>query len=218
MGMTGSAAYAISVCLKGQSGDIIQAMSNQQNSNSLALMAATINSLTAFNGNSLSSNISTAYNSLQTNLQAYSQSNTLDISDSAAINDLLYISSASNYNCVNGDFAKDSWIPSIIQTDNAIPCRITGGGPKADKTTCPTSAGFIAQTSGCTGCMDTYSLLYGFDSSQGIYNYLNSRYTDCPLFSKDLSNIWINYYLIKRNALQPVSARSAAASTNVKSV
>ena len=160
-----------------------------------------MNSLTIFDSQILAKSINSTFSSLQRQLYQYSAAQTLDISSAADINELNYISNPTNYkNCVNGNFQKDSWIPSSQQTDNAILCHSPPMSTNVDNSTCPNIASFIT-TTGCSGCMSTFSLLYNFNTTASVNTYLSSRYTDCPIFNKDLSNIWINFYLIKRNVL-----------------
>lgn len=101
--------------------------------------------LTSLKTVSLSDSIETAYRPLQTQLLAYSQARVLDITDERAINDLKHISNPGNYaSCKLGNFQSDSWIPSLGQLDNAIPCMLTGntGFSGGDNSTCKNTNSF----------------------------------------------------------------------------
>ena len=95
---------------------------------------------------------------------SYFSSQTLDISDISAISDLKYISNSINYGtCSQGNFQSDSWIPHIQGT--TIPCLAAQPQQLADNTTCPNPFSFVGATSGCVGCIGTFSILYNMNSS-----------------------------------------------------
>ena len=131
----------------------------------------------------------------------------IDINDSTTLKELIYVTKAGNYDCKNGNFQKDSWIPNSIQKGDSIACQ-TQFSIYADNNTCPNSNKFISASDGCTGCMSTSSLLYQFSSTSSVENYLGQRYTDCGKFNTDMANIWVNYYLAKMNVLTPVINRA----------
>ena len=137
----------------------------------------------------------------------YGNSRTLDLDDQSTIDELKYISAASNYQCTAGGFTLDSWVPSIQQTDNAIPCQSPEGMPNADIVSCPTAAQFATAAVGCIGCMDTFSLLHSTSSYTETYQKLDSRYSGCSVFNGELSNVWQNYYLVKREKLGAAMTR-----------
>ena len=164
----------------------------------------------------MSNAINQAYNPLHTQVASYSQSKTLDLSDSSAILDLKYVSNSMNYGtCSQGNFQNDSWTPH--NQEKSIPC-LSSQVTSANNSTCPNSFSFVGSNVGCKGCMGTFSLLYDMNSSTEAFAYLNARYTDCPSFNTEMSNIWENYYLIKRNTLSPVLARESTAQQSVASI
>jgi hypothetical protein len=59
--------------------------------------------------------------------------------------------------------------------------------------------------------MSTASLLSNFSSTGQVYAYLSSRYDNCSTFNEELSNIWQNFYKVKKDVLAPVLEREAAA-------
>ena len=139
-------------------------MSGAQNSAFLATMTSTMNSLLTFNAPTLSNSISQSYAPLKVNVAAYSSSSTLDLSSTSSIEELRYISNPANFGtCVQGNFQSDSWIPHIQGT--TIPCLAAQPQQLADNTTCPNPFSFVGATSGCVGCMGTFSLLYNMNSS-----------------------------------------------------
>jgi hypothetical protein len=88
--------------------------------------------------------------------------------------------------------------------------------PNADNTTCATTSNFNSAVSGCQGCMDTFSLLYNANSQAAAYNILNGRYSGCSTFNGELSNVWQNYYLIKKNVLSSVLSRESTARQSIQ--
>lgn len=174
--------------------------------------------ITSFNGSYLTNLINNTYQPLPTSLSPYANARTLDITDSSSITELKYVSLASNFNCSVGDFPYDSWIPSIRQTDNAIPCQSPAGMPSSDNSTCTSTAAFNNATTSCQGCMDTFSLLYNATSQATAAAILNGRYPNCSTFNNELANIWQNFYLIKKNVLGPVVEREYNARQSVQTV
>lgn len=206
------------MCLSSQSGDVMSKLSGEQNSGYLLLLKNVISNLTKFDANTMFTNINNAYVPLQTKLSNYAKAQTLDITDITSINALKTISNPNNYVCGVDSFRFDSWIPSILQTDGAIPCRAPSGMSSADNSTCISSAQFTSSENGCVGCLDTFSLLYQKTSAAQAYSYLSGRYVNCSTFNSDLSNIWQNYYLIKKNILETVITREGDASASLAKV
>ena len=56
------------------------------------------------------------------------------------------------------------------------------------------------------------------NSSNEAFAYLNARYIDCSQFSSEMSNVWGNYYLLKKNTLSSVVARENTAQQSVNAV
>lgn len=155
-----------------------------ENRISLYLLQFVMGNITSFNQSYLNGIINTNYQPLTTKLAQYAAAQTLDISDSSSIAELKYVSNSSNFNCSAGNFAQDSWIPSISQTDSAIPCQLATGASKSDNSTCTSSAAFNnATTASCQGCMDTFSLLYNATSQATAASILNDRYQNCSTFN-----------------------------------
>lgn len=182
-------------------------MAGEESSLYLSLLATTMNSLTAINAVYLSGAVNSAYLPLQSEIFSYSEGRILDVGDSASITALKHLSNPNNYQgCSKGNFAGDSWIPSTNQVDNSVPCQSSLSTP-ATSSTCLNKAYFDAAAPGCTGCMDTFSLLYSSNSKSDVKSFLSSRYTDCSQFNEDLSNTWSNFYLIKRKAFSGILSR-----------
>ena len=139
--------------------------------------------ITSFNGSYLTNIINTSYQPLPTKLAQYANAQTLDITYSSSINELKYVSTSTNFNCSKRNFANDSWIPSIRQTDRAVPCQSPAGMPSSDNSTCTSSADFNSATTSCQGCMDTFSLLYNASSQATAASILNGRYPNCSTFN-----------------------------------
>lgn len=183
LGISETTAQQYSVCLSGQSGDIISQLSGQQNRNYLYSLQYVMTNITSFNGSYLTNLINTTYQPLPNTLSPYANARTIDITDSSSITELKYVSLASNFNCSVGDFPFDSWVPSIRQTDNAIPCQSPAGMPNSDNSTCTSTADFNSATTSCQGCMDTFSLLYNATSQATAASILNGRYPNCSTFN-----------------------------------
>lgn len=176
-------------------------MSGAQTSQYLATITTTMSSLTQFGGQNSSNSINSEYLALQSSIITYSQTQILDVTDKSSKEDLIFLSNPTNYRgCNQGHFQGDSWVPSVSQKDSSIPCAFSSLSSfnVADSSTCPSSPAFISAATGCTGCMDSFSLLNNQTSRDGTANYLNSRYTDCPQFVNHLSNLWINFYFVKK--------------------
>lgn len=120
--------------------------------------------ITSFNGSDLTTKINNKYASVTSNVSIYSNAKILDIKDNTAINDLIQISDASKFDCTSSSFKFDSWIPTIYQIDNAIPCKSPVGMPKTDNQTCNSISSFNEASVNCQGCMDTFSLLMSSNS------------------------------------------------------
>lgn len=174
--------------------------------------------ITSFNGGYLSNSINSGYSKLNTTLPNYLNSNTIDITDSNSIDSLNYIADSKNYVCTDSGFTFDSWIPTINQTNNAIPCKSPSGMPNSDNQTCKSTTDFNSGGTGCQGCMGTYSLLYNAISQANVISILQGRYPNCSNFNTQLANIWQNYYLIKKNTLESVGSRELTARQSVSTV
>ncbi len=122
MGVDAVVAQQFSVCLPGASGEIVTELSGEQNRAYLTLLQNVVSNLTAFDGVGLSLAINRSYLPLETNVPNYAAANTLDVNDAASVAALKRVSDASQYNCSAVSFKNDSWVPSVNQTDNAIPC------------------------------------------------------------------------------------------------
>ena len=157
-------AQQLSVCLPGQSGDIVSSISGAEGSIFLSSLTSTMQGILNFNSKELSNSISQSYDPLKLNVASYFSSQTLDLSDSSAISELKYVSNSLNYGtCSQGNFQSDSWIPHNQGT--AIPCLASEPQFQADNTTCPNPFSFVGATSGCSGCLGTFSILYNMNSS-----------------------------------------------------
>ena len=99
LGIDGNVASQYSVCLQGQDGDIVSKLSGSQNRNYLKNLQYVMENVTSFNGGALSNQINSSYVPLQQSLSNYASANTIDIADPASINELKFISNASNFNC-----------------------------------------------------------------------------------------------------------------------
>jgi hypothetical protein len=206
------------VCLKGQGGDILGKLSGAQSRNYLKTLQYVMTNITSFNGGSLNAQINSAYAPLQQSLANYASASTTDVSDPAAIQELRYVATASNFNCSSANFQFDSWVPSIRQTDGLVPCTSPPGMPSSDNATCTSPADFATPTLSCEGCMGTFSLLYNATSQAAASSMLNGRYAGCSSFNSQLANIWQNYYLIKKNVLGAVGSREYTARQSVQAV
>ena len=120
--------------------------------------------ITSFNGSDLASKINDKYTPITSNVSSYSYARILDIKDTTAINDLIQTSDSSKFDCTSSSFKFDSWIPTIYQIDNAIPCKSPVGMPKTDNQTCNSITAFNEASVSCQGCMDTFSLLMSSNS------------------------------------------------------
>lgn len=218
LGIDSTVASQYSVCLKGQSGDILGKMSGAQNRNYLSALQYVMGNITSFNATSLNSRINSAYAPLQTTLANYASAATTDLSDPAAIQELKYVSTPSNFNCSSANFQLDSWIPSIHQTDSAVPCNSPPGMPSSDNSTCTSSTDFNSASLSCSGCIGTFSLLYNASSQAAAAAILDARYAGCSSFNSQLANIWQNYYLIKKNVLGAVGSREYSARQAVQAL
>jgi hypothetical protein len=81
----------------------------------------------------------------------------------------------------------------------------------ANNSTCDNIDSFLTAAPGCTGCMDTSSLLYSYNSKQEVLSMLNLRYSDCSSFNVALANLWFNFYLIKKTSFEPALDREVQA-------
>lgn len=61
IGISSTVAQQISVCLQGQSGDIVSEISGQQDKSYLDLLAYAMDNITTFNGSDLSASIASNY-------------------------------------------------------------------------------------------------------------------------------------------------------------
>ena len=91
----------------------------------------------------------------------------LDISDPSSIAILDRLSKSYEYDCVANGFHQDSWVPSLYQDPEEIPCKF-GIGAVADHTTCSMGDEFQGRAQGCVGCMDTYGLFKFTDSRAAV--------------------------------------------------
>lgn len=82
---------------------------------------------------------------------------TLDVTDVRSVNILDKLSKSYEYECVANGFHEDSWIPSLVQDPEDIPCKF-GIGAVADHTTCSMGDDFEQRALGCVGCMATGDL------------------------------------------------------------
>jgi hypothetical protein len=139
----------------------------------------------------------------------YKTAKTNDITDQSSISELNTVASSANYQCSTAGFSNDSWVPSISQNSTYVPCSISNGA-LSNSTTCPTLNAFSSRVAGCIGCMDTYDIFKGNTSSATVMASLSSRYPDasCLQFNSQLSNIWGNFYKMKRDQIDPVETRA----------
>ena len=162
--MDTTVAKQFSVCLPGQNGDLISSVSSTQNGAYLSTLSSTMNSIDAFDAQAMSTSINKGYEPLKLQLAGYASSSILDVNDAGAISDLKYVSNPINYGtCSQGNFKSDSWIPHIRSTK--IPCLAPLPQLLSDNSTCPNSFSFVGSSSGCKGCIGTYSILYNMNSS-----------------------------------------------------
>ncbi len=85
IGISTNVATQYSVCLDGQSGDILSQLSGQQNKNYLDSLRYVMNNITSLNIADLSNKISSSYSPLSASVPNYANSKTLDINDAASI-------------------------------------------------------------------------------------------------------------------------------------
>ena len=96
--------------------------------------------------------------------------------DSASIGILTTLSQPNSYTaCTASAFAGDSWIPSTNQNNIYVRCQISGGA-NATSTVCG-GANFAGASGGCSGCMDTTSILNTatYSTKASILTALNNR-------------------------------------------
>lgn len=203
MGVGTSGSQLLSTCLDGQSGDFIATMSGQPTSEYLGTASTFMGEFANFDPKVEVSAIDREYLSLQQSIFSYSRSEVIDIEEEASIKDLTFVSNAANYpGCRLGHFQEDSWVPNIHQQGNSIPCTFSSASSfsSADSSTCPSALAFRTALAGCTGCMDSFSLLNNQTSKSTTMDYLQARYSDCPSFNNHLSNLWTNFYLVKKQS------------------
>jgi hypothetical protein len=109
----------------------------------------------------------------------------LDITSVPDIDILQRLSNPTNYACTASTFSTDSCIPSINQKNNDIPCKVQSSQSVTSQT-CKTVIDFESSNNGCTGCIDTTSILSQFGSYDEVLSSLNNRYSDatCAVFNQ----------------------------------
>lgn len=207
----------VSTCLPSSSGDLVTALGGGA-VNAVNNLSSSLTQISNFNVTYMASIIQTSLLTTTNAITNYQMGYLDDITDSSSISILSQISNASNYaGCTSPAFTTDSWIPSTQQSPVYLSCLISGGN-NATSTQCG-GANFAAATGGCSGCMDTTSILNTgtYSTRANVLNALNNRYTaaGCSTFTNELANVWANYYLIKSNAYAPVSSRGSTATTTV---
>lgn len=164
----------------------------------------------------LAASVSTALTSMDTAISNYQLGVLNDLSDSASQTILQGLSNHSNYaSCATAAFSSDSWIPSVQQNPIYLQCQMSGAN--ATSSQCG-GANWAAASGGCSGCMDTTSILNTatYNTRANVLNALNNRYSNagCSTFNNELANAWNNYYLPKSNGLASVATRAATATTS----
>ena len=172
-------------CLSSSSGNIVAAIGGGT-VNAINNLSSSLTTINAFNISQQSSNVLSNSSSLTSYINYYQTGVITDISDTASISILTTLSQPSNYpGCTTTVFSTDSWIPSYTQNPTYAACKINGG-TNATSTQCG-GANFVSGGGGCTGCMDTTSILntatYGTKAS--VLTALGNRYTagGCSTFN-----------------------------------
>lgn len=185
--------------------------------NALGNLTSSLTTINTFNISKQSSNVLADSSSLTSYIGYYQNGVINDLSDTASTNILVSLSKQANYPGCTGIFTTDSWIPSYAQSPTYAGCQISGGN-NATNTQCG-GANFAAGSGGCTGCMDTTSILntVTYTSKANVLTALNNRYTagGCSTFNNEMANTWNNYYRIKSNAISAVATRATTATSSI---
>ena len=158
--LLGSNTNYFSVCLSGGTGNLINEIGGDTTS-TLTSLQTVISDMNSFNATSLSNDLGTQFTSLKTLMNNYEQVIAFDFSSSSDENILRSVANRSSYSgCSAGTFTSDSWIPTVTGT---ISCSVGGSG--ITTTECSTQGHIQASTNGCTGCLDTSSILASVSGS-----------------------------------------------------
>ena len=194
--MGSTTAEQISVCMPGESGDIINSVAPDIEA-TMDSLTDTVDDMTEFLAGTMQDDVQTAWTELKDFIDNYYYSVKLDFSSSSDKTVLNNMANPNTYSsCASGSFATDSWVPSI-QSGAAISCTSTTGN-SADGSTCPDAA----SSASCEGCLDTFTILL-LDTAN-IVSDLEARYSNvragginCGDFADDMNTLWTNYYNIK---------------------
>ena len=142
------------MCLPGSSGDIINQLQGVDLSTINGLSNA-VSSMNTFSASALQTGVNTALTTLSTLIDQYYYTDMFDFNSASDKTYMSNLASKTGYACADTDFATDSWVPSLRQTD--IPC--AGTSTQATSTDCPNSGAVSGRTGTCKGCMDSMKIL-----------------------------------------------------------
>ena len=195
---------------------MLNELSNDDLIRSMEALPEVIAAMNSIDGSAQSNRIIEHFKDMEAEIKGTLEAKKLDIADTSSIAILDKLSKSYEYNCVANGFHEDSWVPSIYQNPDDIPCKF-GLGAVADHTTCAMGDEFEQRAPGCIGCIDTYGIFKFTDTKGAVENALTLRYAGdgCKPFIQDLSNVWENYYKVKKTSIGPVLDRYQQAKTTV---
>lgn len=138
-----------------ESGDIVSTAVGTDVFGLLTDLDDVMEELDSFDATTVISDLQLGYSGVTTTIGQYKRAEILDITSTTDISDLTDLSNASAYSCSASGFSSDSWVPSVSQQSDDIPCLISSGS-NATNSTCTSTSDLESRASGCVGCMDTY--------------------------------------------------------------
>ncbi len=204
----------LGVCLPGGTGDIINQIQGV-NMSSITSLTTTVSSMQSFSVSTLQSGVLTSLNTLSSFIDQYYNTDIYDFSsssDKALMAKVANPAHADYDTCAVNSFSQDSWVPSLRNSD--IACAVTTS--TASVAQCTNSADIVAgraTSTACFGCIDSMAVLA---NSANAGTDISSRYGnagECANWVTDMTNLWTNYYSVKKTQITPIKTRMAASIT-----
>lgn len=146
---------------------MLNVLTNDDLIRSMEALPQVVAAMQSVDASTQSAEIIEDFASLEAEIQGVLEGKKLDIKDEASIAILDKLSKSYEYECLANGFHEDSWVPSLYQNPEKIPCKF-GLGAVADHTTCAMGDDFQERAPGCVGCMDTYGLFKFTESKAAV--------------------------------------------------
>lgn len=198
----------LSTCLVGGPGDIMTAVGGASIGTTLSGLTNAINYTNSFNTSSESAAISSAITNITAIIDTYKNGGIIDVlNDSDSVLAIQAITKMQDFTgCPSSPV--DSYVPSMTNT-SLISCAISAS--TVNSGTCSSAANFQAGAAGCTGCIDTTSILYAYYSgnAQGTWktSVLDPKYGAGCAWTTHFGNVWDNYYRVKLPVMNDIRNR-----------